>query len=297
MQVDKWLQQYTTSLAGKRVALTGATGGLGRELCLYLARLGAELILLDRNPQKAEKLDVALRAAYPQVSIQRIWVDLSDMNSVSAACDTLIPLRPDVLIQNAGAYAIPRGLSNVGYDRVFQINFVSPYYMTRRLLPYMPDVGLVVAVGSIAHRYAKSDGSDVDFRTRCHCNLVYGNAKRYLMAGLWELFAGEERVRLAVVHPGITCTEITAHYPPWLYAIIRRPMQWIFMPPRKAALSLLAGLFQPCGSNEWIGPWLFDVWGMPCHRRVKSIPPAECAAIHERAESIWQKAQEKTVCL
>lgn len=291
MQVTKWLQANTTSVAGKRIALTGATGGLGREVCLYLAELGAELILLDRNPEKAAELDTFLREKYPRVVIRRIFVDLADMDSVRAAVERLIPLHPDVFIHNAGAYAIPRGLSNAGFDRVFQIDFVSPYYMTRKLLPHMPDGGLVVAVGSIAHRYSKTDEADVDFRSRRHCNLVYGNAKRYLMAALWELFASQTRLNLAVVHPGITCTNITAHYPKWLYAIIRRPMQWVFMPPRKAALSLLLGLFQPCNSYEWIGPWLFDVWGRPVCRRVHSIPAEEGRAIAERAENIWKKLQ------
>ncbi len=291
MNVDKWLRENAVSLAGKRIALTGATGGLGRELCLYLANLGAKLILLDRNPVKAAKLDAFLRKQCPTVSIERVFVDLSDMDGVRSACERLIPLHPDILIHNAGAYAIPRGLSNAGYDRVFQINFVSPYYITRRLLPHMPAGGLVVAVGSIAHRYSRSDETDVDFCARRQCNLVYGNAKRYLMAALWELFAGERRVGLAVVHPGITCTEITAHYPKWLYAIIRRPMQWIFMPPRKAALSLLAGLFWPCKPGEWIGPWFFDVWGKPRRARVNSIPAEERMAIAARADAIWQHLQ------
>lgn len=120
---------------GSRVALTGATGGLGRELCFYLAGLGAELILLDRSREKAQALDAALRAAFPAVSIRRIFVELTDMDSVRAACTALAPLHPQVLILNAGAYAIPRHRSTAGYDDVFQIDFVSPYYMVRALLP------------------------------------------------------------------------------------------------------------------------------------------------------------------
>lgn len=213
------------------------------------------------------------------------------MDSVRAACTALAPLHPQVLILNAGAYAIPRHRSTAGYDDVFQIDFVSPYYMVRALLPAMPDGGRVVAVGSIAHRYSVSDPADVDFSTRRACSKVYGNAKRYLMAGLDALFRGQTRVTLAVVHPGVTFTNITAHYPKWLFALIRRPMQWIFMPPRVAALSLLRGVFCPCGDREWIGPWLLDVWGRPRRSRLRSLPPDECRRIGETAERIWQQLQ------
>ena len=73
----------------------------------------------------------------------------------------------DVFIHNAGAYSIPRNTSNSGYDNVFTINFVSPYYIIRELLPQISARGgKVLAVGSIAHRYSEIDKNDVDFRTR-----------------------------------------------------------------------------------------------------------------------------------
>ena len=37
MNTRKWLEKNTSSLAGRCVAITGSTGGLGRELCGYLA--------------------------------------------------------------------------------------------------------------------------------------------------------------------------------------------------------------------------------------------------------------------
>ena len=43
--MERWLSKNTESLVGKKVAVTGTTGGIGKELCKYLAKLGAELIL------------------------------------------------------------------------------------------------------------------------------------------------------------------------------------------------------------------------------------------------------------
>ena len=282
--------RYAQRLDGKRVVLTGATGGLGQVLCRYLAALGAELILVDRNPERAAALDATLATEYPEALVTHLIADMERMTDVRALCDTLERMAVDVLILNAGAYAIERRRTDSGYDNVFQINCVSPYYMARRLLPQLRErQGRVVAVGSIAHHYSRTDDKDIDFTSRKASSLVYGNAKRRLMGALYALFRDERAATLAVVHPGVTFTNITAHYPPWLFAIIKHPMRLIFSPVRTAALSILRGVCEGCGDYEWIGPRVFDVWGLPTKRRLHTIGAAESATIATHAEQMWQE--------
>lgn len=300
MRTDIWLNRHTHSLAGRVAAVTGPTGGLGEVLCDYLAALGARLLLLGRNPGAMDALERRLERAHPGCVLGKIRVDLEDMAQVRAACDILEATPPDLLFLSAGAYSIPRHHCSTGWDNVFQINFVSHAYMLRRLVPFMAarPGSRVIAVGSIAHRYSATDPEDVDFSTRHSASKVYGNSKRYLMASCWELFAHPEvrrsGVTLAVVHPGITYTNITAHYPPWLFALIKHPMQWIFMSRRRACLSLLQGVFEETDYGEWIGPRWFDVWGLPVRRRVHSIPPEECRRIGETAERIIDRLTAAT---
>ncbi len=228
------------------MVLTGATGGLGQVLCRYLAALGAELVLVDRNPERAAVLDAALAREYPAARVTHLIADMERMADVRTLCDTLEKMDVDVIILNAGAYAIERRRTDSGYDNVFQINCVAPYYIARRLLPQLRQRhGRVVAVGSIAHNYSRTDDKDVDFTSRKASSLVYGNAKRRLMGALYALFRDERETTLAVVHPGVTFTNITAHYPPWLFAIIKHPMRLIFSPVRTAALSILRGVCEP----------------------------------------------------
>lgn len=282
--------RYSQRLDGKRVVLTGATGGLGQVLCRYLAALGAELVLVDRNPARAAVLDEALATEYPATRVTHLIADMERMADVRALCDTLEGMAVDVLILNAGAYAIERRRTDSGYDNVFQINCVAPYYIARRLLPLLRRRhGRVVAVGSIAHNYSKTDVKDIDFTLRKASSLVYGNAKRRLMGALYALFREERAATLAVVHPGVTFTNITAHYPPWLFAIIKHPMRLIFSPARTAALSILRGVCEGCGDCEWIGPRVFDVWGLPTKRRLHTIGTTESAAIAAHAEVMWQE--------
>ncbi len=293
MSIEKWLKKNTASLSGKTVAVTGSTGGLGAPLCAYLSRLGASLILVDRNRSRSEAHANELREKYG-VSVSLIQCDLQSLASVVSATGELIKAEPDILIHNAGAYSIPREICDTGYGNVFQINFLSPYYMTKELLPVLRrKKGKVVAVGSIAHNYSKTDKDDIDFVTRKASSKLYGNAKRFLMFSLYSLFENENDASLSIVHPGITFTNITAHYPKLIFAIIKHPMKIIFMKPKKAVLSLLRGVFDTTESNEWIGPRLFNIWGYPSKKLLKTCKKAESRFIYEEAERACQKMYEE----
>ena len=225
MNIFNWINKHSASLKGKKIAVSGSTGGLGKELCFYLAYLKADIILMDRNRDKMNFIENTVKQKYPEVNISKIALDLSDISTVKAAVDKLEFLSPDVIIFNAGAYSIPRKKCDTGLDNVFQINFAAPYYMIRKLLPTLrKNSGRIVAVGSIAHNYSKLDLYDIDFSTRKKPSLVYGNAKRFLMFSLFELFKDEKELSLSVVHPGITFTGITAHYPKLIFALIKHPM-------------------------------------------------------------------------
>lgn len=286
MNIQHWINKNTERLDGKRIVISGSTGGLGRELCRYFASLGAELILLDRNKNKSNNLATDLQREFPNLKISLVTADMSDMASVTKATEDILSMSVDYLILNAGAYSIPRETCTTGYDNVYQINFVSPYYLARKLLPGIEQRGgKVIAVGSIAHNYSKIDTTDIDFATRDRASLVYGNAKRYLTYALLSL--GSPSV--AVAHPGISFTGITNHYPPLLFAIIKYPMKVIFMHPRAACLSVLSAMFTPCRSDEWFGPWIFDIWGRPSKKALHTADASEIKRIVEIAEEIYDK--------
>ena len=288
MNYDKWLKNNTERLDGKRVAITGSTGGLGKELCRYLVSLGAELLLLDRNRGRSEANKAELERDYPTARVELMTLDLEDFKSVRTVADRLKDESLDIFIHNAGAYSIPRHDTESGYENVFTINFLSPYYIIREILPSLKErEGRVMVVGSIAHNYSKIDETDVDFSTVKQASKVYGNAKRYLMFSLYELFKNEEKVSLAITHPGITFTNITSHYPKLIFAIIKHPMKIIFMKPKKAALSLLKGIFSPTSYHEWIGPRVFDIWGLPSKKKLNTCTAEESERIAFIADSIY----------
>lgn len=293
MDYKKWRNENVGDLVGKTVAITGTTGGLGRELARYLCELNADLILLDRSAERSKSHQNELLKLYPDINITRITVDLENFDSVKAAAEALKRLPIDIFIHNAGAYSIPRHKCSTGFDNVFQINFVSPFYIIRELLPNLRErKGRVVAVGSIAHNYSKSDINDIDFSSRTAASKVYGNAKRFLMFSLYELFKNETEVTLSIAHPGITFTNITAHYPKLIFAVIKHPMKIIFMKPKKAALSILKGVFTPTLYHTWIGPRIFNIWGLPKSQKLNTVSEAESQKIGQIANEIYNELKK-----
>jgi len=291
MDIIKWKKQNTVSLSGKTVAISGATGGIGQELCAHLAELGADLLLLDRDQAKSAALERSLGARFPKLKTARMKLDLADVENVRQAANALKAQPPDVLILNAGIYQVPRYKCATGLDNVFQVNFASPYYLARTLMPeLLTRGGKVVVVGSIAHTNSLTDQNDIDFSTRTKSSLVYGNSKRFLMYALYQLF--DDGPGLAVTHPGITLTNISAHHPPLVFKLIKGPMKLLFMPPKKACLSILRGVFEDCGKNEWIGPKWFDLWGAPKKRRLNTCSPEEARWIFETAQHIYHDMTE-----
>ncbi len=278
------------TLVGKTVAVTGSTGGIGRAVCKKIASLGGNLILCDRNEKLSLEHKAELEAYRPDIKIILVHLDFADFSSVKSATQELIALKPDIFLSNAGAYSIPKAVGQSGLINVFEINFLYPYYMIKKLLPTLKEVkGRVVAVGSIAHNYSKTKADNIDFSGKKSSAKIYGNSKRYLMFSLFELFKNEKDVGLAVAHPGITFTKITNHYPKIVFALIKHPMKVIFMRVEKAVESIAEGFFVETECKTWLGPSIFNIWGKPSKKKLNTADESETAQIFSTAERLYEK--------
>ena len=122
----KLIKNKKINLEGKVVAISGCTGGIGKELCRYISQMGATILMLDRNAERSAALRAELMAQNPALCARHVPLDLEDMSTVRAAAEELERTGIDYLILNAGAYSIPRHKCQTGYDNVFMINFASP---------------------------------------------------------------------------------------------------------------------------------------------------------------------------
>lgn len=289
MKIQNWINKNCKSLKGKTICITGSTGGLAKEFVNKLAFLGADFIFANRNIEKSEKQKQELIQKYPDIKIKIIHADMFDMESVKNFVKKLKTLHVDILIINSAVYNVPREKSSAGYDNVFQINFVSPYYIIKEMLPVFdknPDSKIVV-IGSIAYNYSKANFNDIEFQKNAKSSKIYGNSKRFLMFSLKKLFL-EHKTKLSIVHPGVTLTNMTNHYPKAINWLVKLGIKLVFPNPEKASLSILSGVFDKTNFYEWIGPAKFNIWGYPKKQKLK-IDQKEANKIFEIAEDIYKK--------
>lgn len=290
MTTKKWLQKNIGTLANKNVIVTGATGGLGQELCYALAYLNANIFLACRSEQKANSLKNNILQKYPQVSISYIQLDQTNTNHIDLFLQAVNKIKNiHAIFFNAGIYNVPVKKLDNGYNNIFNVNFVSVYHMIKRLLPKIKkDQTKIIAVGSVAHNYSKINVNDVDFSTHTKPSKIYGNSKRFLMFSLYEL-AKKENFDLSIVHPGITLTNMTNHYPKAINWLVKIGIKLLFPSPQKAVLNLIYGLNNQTDYHMWIGPKLFNIWGKPKRKKLKTCSPSESEQIYLLAEKIVYK--------
>lgn len=145
----------TQWLAGRTALVTGATGGLGREIARELARSGCALALSARNRERLEQQACDLRERYG-IPVKCFPCDLSlpDAAGALAAAVRSAGLPVDVLVNNAGfGYDAPFVESDLGRQRaLLQTNDVALMDLTREFAPAMRDrrCGWVLNVASVA---------------------------------------------------------------------------------------------------------------------------------------------------
>ncbi|MEW4569358.1 SDR family oxidoreductase [Tautonia sp. JC769] len=196
-------------MEGKRCLVTGATSGIGAVTAQELARLGAEVILVGRNPEKCEEMRERLRQQSGDAAIHAMVADLSSQAEVRRLAEVVRDRfdRLDVLVNNAGALFLERRESVDGIEMTFALNHLAYFLLTHLLLDRLKAAApsRIVVVASDAHRGASIDFEDLQGRDRFKGFRAYRQSK---LANI--LFAGELARRLDgsgvtvnALHPGV----------------------------------------------------------------------------------------------
>lgn len=136
----------------KVILITGSTDGIGFETAKALVQQGHHVLLHGRNPSKLKDVEQQLVALSTEAKIQSYVADLSILEDVDALADEVIAEHEkiDVLINNAGVFNTPNPITKDGLDIRFAVNTVSPYHLTKRLLPVLDSSSRVVNLSSAA---------------------------------------------------------------------------------------------------------------------------------------------------
>jgi 3-oxoacyl-[acyl-carrier protein] reductase len=148
-------------LDGERIAVTGASTGLGREMALRYSEEGARVALLSRS--EADLRVVADEAAGETLVLP---TDVTDSEQVGDAVDAVVDAwgGVDTLVNNAGIgllslYGEGRPLHEIDdtdWERIIDVNLHGVFNCTKAVVPHMLDQGRgnLVNISSGLGRYA-----------------------------------------------------------------------------------------------------------------------------------------------
>jgi retinol dehydrogenase-13 len=126
-----------SDMKGKRVIVTGPTSGVGREIALQLADLGAEVILACRDLQKGGTLSNEIESLTGQKGVV-MMIDTSSQESIREFAQEFLDRydRLDVLINNAAVSRgkLPKIKSVDGIELTFATNVLGYFLLIRELL-------------------------------------------------------------------------------------------------------------------------------------------------------------------
>jgi retinol dehydrogenase-12 len=211
------------TLEDRTCLVTGATSGIGQETALGLAREGARVLIVGRDPARGEAARSAIAKQSGNDRIELLLADLGSLaeiqrlaDAVMARCDAL-----HVLINNAGAVNLRRQLTADGLEATFAVNHLAYFALTLRLLDLLraSAPARVINVASDAHKIGAIDWSDLQSEQRYRglflvaAMRVYGTSKLQNILFTREL-AGRLRdsgVTANCVHPGAVATRLGAN--------------------------------------------------------------------------------------
>lgn len=205
-------------LTGKTVVITGATSGLGRESARCLAHTGARVVLTGRDAAALADTQAWVREQVPQASTATVRMDLTSLESVTAAAAEISDLTPavHVLMNNAGVMFTPFERTVDGFEMQFGTNHLGHFELTRSLLPALvaADGARVVNLSSEGHRLGDIDLEDANWEHRDYDKFVaYGASKTANVLHAVELDRRlrDSGVHAYAVHPGIVATSLARH--------------------------------------------------------------------------------------
>jgi NAD(P)-dependent dehydrogenase (short-subunit alcohol dehydrogenase family) len=294
----KWTEADIPDQAGRVALVTGANSGIGFEAARALAEHGATVLLGCRNQAKATDALSRIQAAAPGATSEIVPLDLSDLDSIRAAAESITARydQLDLLINNAGVMALPKQSTKDGFEMQFGTNHLGHFALTGHLLPLLLGTpnSRIVSVSSNAHRMGRIAFDDLSGDKSYSRWARYGQSKVANLLFTFELqrkLAAAKADTIAVAcHPGGSNTELGRDA--GLLMKLSQPVAKLLMQSAEmGALPTLRAATDPAvQGGEYYGPdGLGEMRGHP--KKVGSSAYSKRADV---AAQLWTLSEELT---
>ncbi|KAG5762625.1 hypothetical protein H9Q72_009289 [Fusarium xylarioides] len=264
--------------SGKVFLITGASGGLGKELASILYQKNGKIYMAARSMSKTAEVIRGTQAAHPTSTGSMIFLPLvlDDLTTIKASAQEFLAQesRLDVLYNNAGVMVPPQGSKTVqGYELQIGVNNLAPFLFTHFLHPILAATAQIAPKNSVRVIWVSSSAADgaptpaIDFK-----NMDYHNEE-----GIWPKYsrskagnvlhsvefarrtAGEGIISIAL-NPGNFVTNLQQNMPRMQLAIFKL----IAHAPKNGAYTQLFASHSPTITEKENGCWgksfIIQIW-------------------------------------
>lgn len=275
-----------SSLDGRVCIVTGANKGIGYAAAHALAGMGATLVLACRRPDAGEAARQEIAQATGNPNLATMTLDLASLESVRqfAADFTATHDRLHVLVNNAGIYTSKRNLTGDGFERTWQVDYLSHFLLTNLLLDSLKRAApsRVINVSSNGHQMGRIAFDDLNREKAWSGIRAYGQAKLAQILFTKEFarrFAGTG-VSAYAVHPGAVRTDWSRG---GVGMRIGARIAWPFMLSPDAGADTIVWLASLGDTDGWSGQYFA--------KRQPETPKAD-AQDPALARRLWEVSEE-----
>jgi len=295
-------------LTGRTAVITGGSRGIGAEVALAFAKVGAKVILVSRREDGI--LEKFKEQTNGEADVEFVDCDLGNLKQVKEVFGGLRAKldRLDLLILSAGINTNQYDTDADGIDRHFGVNWLGNYYATNQLYPLIrktskiPDAPAprIIFESSEMHRTAPSD---IHFDSLAEINnpelgptQLYGRSKLAMILGVKYglvervIKPNGDNVFAIAVHPGAVNTDMQEQwksaYPGLTGKLLTQAMLAIGRSPEQGSFSALYAATSPeIEEKNWNGVYLSDP-GQLGKETSQASDPALGAALWNLSEQI-----------
>lgn len=272
-----WTPERIGDLSGKTYLITGTTSGTGFEAARILLAKSAKVVMLNRNPEKSEKVITTYKNELgDNIDVSYITVDLGKLASVKTAAKEVLKTEPqiDALMLNAAIAQVPQQvITEDGFESQLGTNHYGNFLLQALLFPLIEkSKGRIVTVGSMGYNLGLKTikFEDMNWDKDYNGNAAYSQSKLAQIMTVYQLQdrleAVKSDVKVYACHPGASRTSLIRTSGGLMTRFIWQLMKlspMVQSAERGSYPELMCateenldqkGFYGPTGRNFWTGP-------------------------------------------
>ncbi|MEZ4879729.1 MAG: SDR family oxidoreductase [Chitinophagales bacterium] len=277
-------------MRGKIVVVTGANSGIGKVTATELAKIGATVVMVCRNEEKAKAIQEDINAVTGLNNVDLFICDFSSHESIKKFA---IAFRSkynvvDVLVNNAGVILGERETNDDGIEMMMATNHLGYFLMTHYLLDCLKasDNARVVNVASLAHRFTNYRANDLNadqffnsflqYSLSKLCNILFSNK-------LASMLKNDTNVTSNSLHPGNIGSNFGQSGSPFFKFLVSN-FSFVLTSPEKGAETSLYLASSPFVHGKTGKYWY----------NKKPVPPSLAATNEDNIQHLWNWSLQQT---